>query len=509
MKIQKETLQNIVKATAFLLILLLLFCHFTYLFRDTSDGKRGNILNYYAEPDDTLDVVTIGASTIAYYWNATRAWNDYGFTSYNYATSSMKGGTYLAALKDVLKTQSPELVVIEARLFTRSNTTGDKTIGARHLLDTWDYNLSRLQAVKYYCDTLDISWKESIDLYVDLIYYHDNYKALITPFNWELADNRIEYGASSEKGHTSNSKVRIFQDPSDLLSDTSKRMDSQAETHLRDILEYCQQKDIQVMLMATPVVINKTEVGRFHQIGQIAEEYGVPFLDTNFYYEQMGLDFTQDFGDVHHVSILGSDKFTDFFGKYLKENYDLPDHRNDPAFDYWDEAYETHLKTTDATREKVWNQIEARKQPLDGIERMQQTEDLLEWLKLADNGEFTLFALSVNPAEGKPDAEGKVLLQSLGIEDSYWENSFAIMYCNKVLQKGTKNEISGKMSNGGHEYTVSAKGDGKLVINKTNYVEESFDGIQIVVYCDTYMKVVDQIQITWQPDGELQLVHRQ
>lgn len=508
MKLQKETLQNIVKATVFLLILLLLFLCFTYLFRDTSDGKRGMILNYYAEPDDTLDVVTIGASTISFYWDPLRAWNDYGFTSYNYAVSSMKGGTYLAALKDALKTQSPELVVIEARLFTRGDTTTDKTMGARHLLDCWDFGLSRLQAVKYYCDTIDIPWKESIDLYVDLIYYHNNYEALITPQNWKLADNSVEYSAEWRKGYTPYSKVRIFEDPSANLLDTSIGMQAQSETQLRDILEYCRQEGIQVMLLATPVVITKTEAGRFYQISRIAEEYGVPFLDANLCYEQIGIDFSQDFGDIHHVSILGADKFTDFFGKYLKENYDLPDHRADPAFAYWNEAYENYLQSSDAVREKAYSQIETRKQLPTEIERMQQTEDLLEWLTLADNGEFTLFVLSVNPAEGKPASEGKMLLQSLGIEESYWKKPFAIMYCNKVVNKGTKNEISGKIANSGPQYAISATSQYKMELGGTNYAEEPFDGIRIVVYSDTYMNVVDQIQITWEPDGKLRVVHQ-
>lgn len=508
MKFQKETVLNIVKATAFLLILLLLFLFFTYLFRDTSDSKRGNILNFHAEPENTLDVVTVGASTIHRYWDPMRAWKTYGFTSYNYATSAMSAGTYLAGLKDALKNQSPELVIVEARLFTRADTKEDNTMAARHLLDCLDYDLSRLQAVKYYCDTVGISWEDSIDLYVDLIYYHDNYKAFVNQKNRAYADNRAESRDSLNKGYFPNKDVGAFEDPSDNLLVARKDLDAQAERYLRDILEYCRDENIRLLLVATPVVINKTEAARFAQIGKIAEEYGVPFLDANLHYEEMGIDFSQDFSDKHHTSVLGADKFTDFLAKYLVENYDLPSHKGDPAYTHWETGYESYLKSSNAAREKVQKIIENREQAFAGVDRMQQTEDLQEWLTLTDNEEFTLFALSVNPAEGNPPAEVKSLLQRLGIEDSYWNKPFAVMYCNEVVQKGTENEISGKMSNSGHEYTVSATGDCKLEINNTNYVEESFDGIQIVVYSDTYMKVIDQIQITWQPDGELRLTHK-
>lgn len=360
MKIQKEIALNIVKATAFLLILLLLFFFFTYLFRNTSDSKRGNIVNYHAEPENTLDVVTIGASTIHRYWDPLRAWKTYGFTSYNYAVSAMSSSTYLAGLKDALKTQSPELVIVEARLFTRKDMEAENTVAARHLLDCLDYDFSRLQAVKYHCDTVGVSWENAIDLYIDLIYYHDNYEALKSRKNWKYADNKADPEDSVNKGYFPNNDVDIFEDPSANLTDAHADLAPQAERYLRDILQYCRDKNVRLLLVATPVVITKTEAKRFAQIGRIAAEYGVPFLDTNLYYEEMGIDFTQDFSDAHHTSVLGADKFTDFLAGYLVKNYDLPDHREDPVYDRWDTAYESYLKKSDAAREKVREIIEAR-----------------------------------------------------------------------------------------------------------------------------------------------------
>ena len=68
---------------------------------------------------------------------------------------------------------------------------------------------------------------------------------------------------------------------------------------------------------------------------------GQDFLDLNDYYEEMGLDGAEDFSDYGvHVNAVGSGKVTSFFEKYLKEHYDLTDHRADPSYSGWDDAYE-------------------------------------------------------------------------------------------------------------------------------------------------------------------------
>ena len=36
---------------------------------------------------------------------------------------------------------------------------------------------------------------------------------------------------------------------------------------------------------------------------------------------------------------------TDYIGGYLRENYELTDHRGDPAYNSWDTRYEAYLDT--------------------------------------------------------------------------------------------------------------------------------------------------------------------
>ena len=63
---------------------------------------------------------------------------------------------------------------------------------------------------------------------------------------------------------------------------------------------------------------------------------GVPYL----FYQQNGevdIDFSKDFLDYSHMNIYGALKITEHLGTYLHENYDLPDHRGEEAYQSWEE----------------------------------------------------------------------------------------------------------------------------------------------------------------------------
>lgn len=506
MKLRKESVQNFVKAIVFLLILAVLFVNLTYLFRNTNINTRGTVLHYYNEPEDSLDVVLIGASNIMRYWDPMRAWNSYGLASYDYAPSGMTSSTHFAALKDALETQTPKLVILEIRKFISNDALNLDY--ARRLLDSHDVNFSRFQDVRYYCDAFDVPMEEALPLYIDLMYYHNNYDALFNAKNWDMADNRIAYNPQANKGYYPFEKTTYFADPRENLSQEVMPLDDINQKFLVDILEYCQEREIQLLLVASPMVITQKESQRLNAVAQLAEEYGVPFLDTNLYYEQMGLDFSGDFSDAHHTNVLGADKFTDFLGNYLAENYDLPDRRNDPAYEAWHVVYENYREDSDVIREKASAEVTARNQALENGEKLRKTKNPLQWLSLADNDEFTLFILGDNPAENAPSLESRLVMKHFGVEGSFWKRPFALVFNEKIKQRGIEKSFTGKVGAEELSYTISAKDAIKIQIDGTDYTEGSPEGIYIVVFNNSLSQVVDQITLTVTPDGSLAIQHK-
>ncbi len=360
MENRKQHAGRMIKVILFLTILFLFFLFFTYLFRNTDYNARQNVLDFYAE-DTELDAVFIGASNVYRYWDPMGAWEKEGIATRNYAVSSMDAATYLSAVKDIMKHQDPKLIVVEARRFRNVGDTDTVTLGARNMLDSLDYDFSRLQAVHYYCRQMEIPWKEALSLYIDLIQYHDNYDALTSKLNWQLADNRStnnKIERQTYKGYAISAEHIAYEDPSENLTEEISYETGNGLRLYTELLEYCQEKEIPLLIVSMPMVITEEESKTLNALAETAKEYGVPFLDMNGLYEEIGLDFSEDFYDPHHVNVLGADKVTAYLAGYLKEQYQLTDHRNDPLYASWDSLFEEYTLQAEKARTEVREKLE-------------------------------------------------------------------------------------------------------------------------------------------------------
>ena len=114
----KENYQKIIKFIGFVVFLAIafrLFCNVTYLFRSVASMSRPHISGMKNE--EKLDMVYVGGSAAYVYWQPLRAWNDCGFTSYNFATDAVQAENLKAYMKEVRTSQDPQLYVVDVRAF--------------------------------------------------------------------------------------------------------------------------------------------------------------------------------------------------------------------------------------------------------------------------------------------------------------------------------------------------------------------------------------------------------
>lgn len=96
----------------------------------------------------------------------------------------------------------------------------------------------------------------------------------------------------------------------------------------------------ELILIAAPYVITEDDQRVYNQIAEIAQEKGITFINYNEYYEEIGLDFEQDFNDGSHLNYWGSCKFTDYLGKFLCTCDNIQDRRGQEAFESWEDNVE-------------------------------------------------------------------------------------------------------------------------------------------------------------------------
>lgn len=349
---------QLLRGVVFFAILVFLWTGSTYVLRGNSDIKQ-RFANFYYEPDQTIDMIYIGSSPVHPYWAAPLAWKEYGFTSASLATNVQQPRAVVFLLKEALKTQKPEVVIFELRMFTRPQRVFDQNekreSGIRNVTDNMKISYNRFQCI----NRLVPEWKERIPYYFDIAKYHGAWKHLrkedFSFYDYEKMDYR--------KGHLIKDQVvdlsQVWQDYGQLTE--TEPMPPEQEGYLRELLNYCKEQEITALFTVNPYTdITETVQKQFNYMANIIKnEYGYNFINFNNLYEQMNVEFDKDFYNGGHMNTHGAEKFTRYLSAYLIEHYDLPDKRGNSQYQDWDFAYDFWRKEADAAiatiQEKVAN----------------------------------------------------------------------------------------------------------------------------------------------------------
>ena len=73
---------------------------------------------------------------------------------------------------------------------------------------------------------------------------------------------------------------------------------------------------------------------------RIIKDNGFEVINFNALEDFKYIDFNTDLYNENHINIYGSTKYTLYFAKYLKERYNLPNHKEDKNYNSWNKEYE-------------------------------------------------------------------------------------------------------------------------------------------------------------------------
>lgn len=512
MKLPKRTVKNFIAFLIFALLIWLVFLRCTYLFRDTYRAGRQNIVGFYSEEEDSLDMVMIGASCVYRYWDCMHAWKEYGITSYDYSVGSMSAAATIFAIRDIEKTQSPQLLVFDVRKLLSSfpDTVG----GIWGTLDAQDYDGNRLAAVRYYCSLNEVPFGETLEDFVDIIRYHDNHAALSSKLSWQLWDNRADESMDQDgfyKGFAIASEHAFVDAPQnwDSLDAGAVGLEEKAEIVYRDILEYCRENDVPLLLVASPFTVTQQDVMELNRIGEIAQEYGILFLNANRHYEEMGLDFSRDFYDKNHVNLYGAEKYTDFLAAYVREHYAIMQQKDEAVCDAWDSVYERYaLEAADAGA-ALDRAIGGKLEAFEMEAAMRGTQRALDWLAMADNANITVLVAAEGMGEHVPSLESIAALRRYGlfVEEADFDSPYMARFCGEVLYGShTDTAHEGELA-GDTEYVLSVADGPSIRIGDVERCHKSEPGIYMVAFDNNTEEVVDSVIIRIGEDGSLGMEH--
>ena len=315
----KKVINRISACSAFVLILVLLIVTSSYLFAPKGNQSSFAMKNAAAnaildEDKNTIDVLFLGDSLVYSSVSPMQIWQEHGFTSYVCATSAQYISFSEVLLRQAFQEQAPKIVVLDANTIYRTMNS-------------------------------DISTMTRLESLISVFKFHNRWKEIgkfipSNVFHCSWTDDMKGYIYSTDIIQAENTSYMT-------KTDTIEKIEVSNEEYVKTIANFCKENDAELLLINVPNSRNWCRE-KHNGIQELAEKYGIPYVDLNLLNEEISIDWnydTRDKGD--HLNYYGAVKTTKYLGEYLKANYSLPDRRNDGDYSGWNETLERYLATVE------------------------------------------------------------------------------------------------------------------------------------------------------------------
>lgn len=330
---RKQFLQSIIFISIFLLALVPV----SYIVRTNGDVKD-RFSGFYAEKDDTLDIILIGSSPVFPYYSTPMLWGETGIAAYPLSSNVQRPAAMKYLVKEAEKTQSPSLYIFEMRMYTMGDEGLSENMAyTRGVTDNLKYSRNRVETIQ----ALVPESEDRLSYYIDLFKYHTNWKMFAFVSEWK----NWRYEKENElKGFQFKDEVGPTARPEAGGQAGELAIPPEQEAYLRDLLQFLQENELQALFIVSPYGESPEDQKMYNYMERIVGEAGYRFLNMNNYYDEIGIVFEEDFADyASHTNAVGAEKCTTFLKNYLLENYSFTDKRGNSAYSSWDRAYELWL----------------------------------------------------------------------------------------------------------------------------------------------------------------------
>ncbi len=264
--------------------------------------------SFSKEKENTIDVIFAGNSEVYSTFSPLQLYLERGISSYCMSESALRLCDALELTKASFNTQNPKVVVLEAdAIFSDADPHKD------------DYALPT----------------NFIEDMFPIFHYHIFYKSFVTKKMKEKNnDLKVEHPL---RGFIKTDLAVPYTGPADYMNrEEQVAIGEDSMRYLERFREFCDEKKVPLVLTAAPNP-NSWTWSRHNVLKAYADKYGIPFVDLNLHIEDMGIDWNVDTMDGgNHLSFKGSEKASSFMGAYLSENYKLPNHYGEKAYEDWE-----------------------------------------------------------------------------------------------------------------------------------------------------------------------------
>lgn len=341
----KKILRTAVRTICFILVFLAVGYPIQHIFNYKWENAREHFYDRYnsfeAEPTDSIDIFYMGTSRINGGINPAIIFNEIGATGYNFGNTSTTAFAMYYELRYALKHHTPRYVVLEPSDLHLKRTP-DVTNGA--VESSYEKTILNMPDKALFFEMLwvnhfEFGQNDSLTYLFPLLRYHDRWKELtmhdfaVNPYHFEGYEEFLK-GTYMRTDFTDLSAEPLYNPKHTPVDATPTSL-----RYLNKIVTLCKEKGIPIIVVIPPYM----QVSESYHVltKAFCEENNLPLLyfPTLESIADFGIDTATDFYNVGHLNTRGQLKFSVGLAQYLKENCDIQDHRSDPDYDAWHQAY--------------------------------------------------------------------------------------------------------------------------------------------------------------------------
>lgn len=288
------------------------------------------INGFYAEDKNSIDVLVVGSSNAFCTIDPVVLYEEEGIAAYDFCSSSQPMNLSLLYVKEAFKKQTPKVVALEVNMIPAENITHIPENRLRWGLTDMPLTIDKLKCLYQSLGRVDAEYMSYV---FPVLRYHGRWKELSKQdYTYMFADKSNFTKGYLVTQETSSEMVNL----SDYDSEGETWIEDDVENCVKQIADLCDQKGAKLVLFKSP----RQEWYQYHTraVRELADKYGLEYVDYNELKEEIGLDAAADFRDGEHLNDYGAAKVTRHFGSWLKSQYDLPDRREGQKDNSWDEA---------------------------------------------------------------------------------------------------------------------------------------------------------------------------
>lgn len=296
-----------------------------------TDIPEGSMVQEYYDNYGNNDIIFYGDCEAYEVISPVTLWNDYGVTSYIRGSAQQLVWMSYYLMEETLKYEKPKVIVFsvcDMMYATPDSTSDDSNREAynRMTLDGMRWSSSKWNSIQESMTSEEREKSGTWSYIFPLLRYHDRIFEL-TREDWTYL---LKSQPVTDNGYLMQVGVKPVTGEFHGRPLADYSFGEKCWEYLEKIRKLCEDNGITLVLMKGPSLWPVWYDEYEAQIEGYANEHGLLYINLLEHLDEIGIDWQTDTYDGGmHINVFGVEKVTEYVGKILQEEYNLPDRHSE------------------------------------------------------------------------------------------------------------------------------------------------------------------------------------